>query len=116
MSCLVSSSCCHSHCRYYRRYCRWKQRGHLMALIKPDLEPADPVVDIEEHMRRLLDGSLTFEALTKDYHKQDMAKAARQVETAMAQGTYKAPKRIPGNSVGSAELPWAQQAEAPQLR
>jgi hypothetical protein len=37
---------------------QWKQRGHLMALIKPELPPADPMLDPEEFFKRFLDGTL----------------------------------------------------------
>jgi hypothetical protein len=60
--------------------CRWKQRGHLMTIIKPELDPADPVLDFEEHMRRFMDGTLEHGMLTKDYSKGEVTKVARQLE------------------------------------
>lgn len=75
--------------------CRWKQRGHLMTIIKPELDPADPVLDFEEHMRRFMDGTLEHGMLTKDYSKGELTKVARQLESQIGAEEVGA-KRIPG--------------------
>ena len=36
---------------------QWKQRGHLMALIKPELAPRDPLLDFDEHMKKFAEGA-----------------------------------------------------------
>lgn len=38
---------------------QWKQRGHLMNLLDPEVPPPDPMLDAEEFFRRFLDGSLS---------------------------------------------------------
>lgn len=87
---------------------QWKQRGHLMQLIKPELDAADPLLDIGEHMARFADGSLDFRDFTKGYRPSELAAAARQLEAAIAAGTYKSPARLPGASTGGRALPWAE--------
>ena len=81
---------------------QWKQRGHLMALIKPELAPRDPLLDVEEHMARLADGSLTAADFMRGYKPSELARAARSIEAALAAGTYKQPRRLPGSTAASA--------------
>ena len=81
---------------------QWKQRGHLMALIKPELAPRDPVLDVDEHMARVADGSLTLADFTRGYKPSELARAARSIEAALAAGSYKAPRRLPGSTAASA--------------
>lgn len=98
---------------------QWKQRGHLMSLIKPDLDPADPIVDFEEHMRRLSDGTLEMSSLTRGYSRVEMQRAERQINAQLEAGSYKAPTRLPGASAASGSLPWSQDklpAPEPALR
>jgi hypothetical protein len=85
---------------------QWKQRGHLMQLIKPELAAADPLLDIGEHMRRFADGSLDFDSFSRGYRPSELAAAARQLDAAIAAGTYKAPARLPGASAAGPALPW----------
>lgn len=97
---------------------QWKQRGHLMALIKPELAPRDPLVDIEEHMRRFTEGSLTLADLTKAYVPSELAKVERSLTNAVATGTYKVPRRLPGSTAATATkaLPWTRAEEGARLQ
>ena len=97
---------------------QWKQRGHLMALIKPELAPRDPLVDIEEHMRRFTEGSLTLADLTKAYVPSEIAKVERSLTNAVATGTYKVPRRLPGSTAATATkaLPWTRAEEGACLQ
>lgn len=98
------------HAKFHWSACRWKQRGHIMALLKPELESPDPLLDFEEHMRRFNDGTLEMEMLTKDYDEKELAKAARQLEAAIASGA-KDPEYLPGASASLGKLPWARRAD-----
>lgn len=98
------------HPRTHYPHCRWKQRGHIMALLKPELESPDPLLDFEEHMRRFNDGTLELEMLTKEYDEKELAKAARQLEAAIASG-IKDPEYLPGASLSLGKLPWARRAD-----
>ena len=83
-----------------------------MLLIKPDLDPADPLLDFDEHMRRFADGTLDASTLTKGYDRAELSKAARQLEASIQQGTYKSPTRLPGASIASGQLPWSRETNA----
>jgi hypothetical protein len=130
---------------------QWKQRGHLMALIKPELAPRDPLLDFDEHMKKFAEGafavrgrrrargaagggaararspatlaragalssagSLTLADFTKGYKPSELGKAERALEAAVAAGTYKSPRRLPGATAATAakQLPWARAQEA----
>ena len=125
---------------------QWKQRGHLMALIKPELAPRDPLLDFEEHMKKFADGawpaappgarvrrcrarsrpprsppfliagSLTLADFTKGYKPSELGKAERALEAAVASGTYKAPRRLPGASGSAKALPWTRAQQDAQLQ
>jgi len=57
---------------------QWKQRGHLMALIKPEVPPPDPLVDCDEMFRRFLDGSLTEGSIWRDHNPAEQARLLRK--------------------------------------
>jgi hypothetical protein len=83
-----------------------------MSLLKPDLDPSDPVIDFEEHMRRFLDGTLEADVLTKGYNRTDLDRITRQVENSIAAGSYKTPRYLPGVTADEAALlPWARDEE-----
>lgn len=79
-----------------------------MALLKPELESADPALDFEEHMRRFDDGTLTLDMLTKEYDQKELAKVARQLEAAISSGAMKTPEYLPGAPASLGKLPWAR--------
>jgi hypothetical protein len=48
---------------------QWKQRGHLMQLLDPELPAPDPLLDSEELFRRFIDGTLTSKDVWKDFNR-----------------------------------------------
>ena len=59
-------------------------------------------------------GSLTLADFTKGYKPSELGKAERALEAAVAAGTYKSPRRLPGATAATAakQLPWARAQEA----
>ena len=58
---------------------QWKQRGHLLNLLEPDVPAPDPMLDAEEFFRRFLDGSLTSRDVWKDWSRAEQARVIAAV-------------------------------------
>jgi len=69
---------------------QWKQRGHLMALIKPELPPADPLLDAEEFYKRFLDGTLDDTLLWCNHKRSEQAKVLKTLAAGVAAAQAKA--------------------------
>jgi hypothetical protein len=58
---------------------QWKQRGHLMNLLDPELPAPEPMTDAEEFFRRFLNGSLTSKDVWMDWSRRDQLKTLKAV-------------------------------------
>ena len=63
---------------------QWKQRGHLMAVIKPELPPADPLLDAEEFFKRFLDGTLDETTLWRGHVHSEQVKTIKKLAAQVA--------------------------------
>ena len=58
---------------------QWKQRGHLLNLLNPELPEPDVLIDAEEFFRRFLNGTLTSKDVWKDWDRAEQARVLQAV-------------------------------------
>lgn len=58
---------------------QWKQRGHLMYQLDPELPAPETMTDSEDFFRRFLNGSLTSKDVWMDWSRRDQLKTLRSV-------------------------------------
>lgn len=69
---------------------QWKQRGHLMAILQPEVPAADPLVDPEEFFRRFLDGSLDESTLWRGHVRSEQKRVMAALQERSAAGSLEA--------------------------
>ena len=91
---------------------QWKQRGHLLNLLNPEVPPPDALLDAEEFFRRFLNGSLTSKDVWKDWDATEQARILKAVAADPETGD----SRVSPEDLAKWSRKWAREGGPTHLR